>query len=522
VRRLRPPRTLTEASEDIRADYNAAKVTRLNRSRPGIAPTGSGADYHYRSESDYLRLLEFARAMDRNDTVIGQMLDRAVTNTVQDGMRLDPDTGDKKLDADLAARWKEYADDPTQCDIAAERTFGDMEWAVLRARMLDGDVFAIGTEDGGLQFMEAHRCRTPTRVNRANLVHGVEMNGLRRPLRYWFTIEDIDPFKATVTKDFTQYPAFDDDGYRIVFHIKSPKRITQARGVTAFAPIYQIATYLDDINFAKVVQQQVASCFAVFHEFDIAAGIGNDVQTGERETETLGDGSTRTIEGISPGMHLWGEPGEKLQGFSPNVPNPEYFPHVKLIITLISINIGMPLVLSMLDASETNFSGWRGAVDQARMGFRLNQTQQIRQFNTPVYSWKVRQWLAGDAAMRKAAGKSKVRILNHKWQAPTWPYIEPLKDASADLLRVRNGLISPRRLHAERGREWEEIAREIVEDNVLAISAAMKAAAVLNASAPEGQQVHWREVLSLPTPDGVSVKLAESASNSGGNDAQPQ
>jgi len=393
-----------------------------------------------------------------------------------------------------------------------------MEWAVLRARMVDGDVFAIGTEDGGLQFMEAHRCRTPTRVKRANLVHGVEMTGLRRPVQYWFTREDLDPFKATLTKDFVQYPAFDDDGYRVVFHVKSPKRVTQTRGVTVLAPIFDIATYIDDINFAKLVQQQVASCFAVFHEFDIGSESGPDTQTGERETETLSDGSTRTIEGVSPGMHVWGEAGEKLQGFSPNVPNAEYFQQVRLIAMIISVNLGMPLVLSLLDASETNFSGWRGAVDQARMGFKLNQTQQRRQFNAPVYVWKVRQWLAEDAALRKAAGKSKVRILNHKWQAPTWPYIEPLKDASADLLRVRNGLISPRRLHAERGREWEEIARELVEDNAMAIAGAMKAAAALNATAPEGQQVHWRELLSLPTPDGVSVKLSESASNSGGND----
>ena len=30
------------------------------------------------------------------------------------------------------------------------------------------------------------------------------------------------------------------------------------------------------------------------------------------------DGSTRVIEGIAPGLELIGEPGEKIEGFSPN------------------------------------------------------------------------------------------------------------------------------------------------------------------------------------------------------------
>ena len=108
---------------------------------------------------------------------------------------------------------------------------------------------------------------------------------------------------------------------------------------------------------------------------------------------------------------------------------------MRLILTLIGINLGLPLVMVLMDASETNFSGWRGAVDQARLGFRQNQKRLINRFHKPVYLWKVRQWMAEDAALRRAAARSDVNIFAHRWNPPTWPYIQPLQDATADLLR---------------------------------------------------------------------------------------
>jgi lambda family phage portal protein len=518
-RRRLPSQSLAESFEHARADYNAAKSSRHRRRRVGIALSGSHADYHYRSETHFLTLMEEARDMDRNDLVVGQMIDRAVTNTVQDGFRFDPDTGDEGLDRDLAARWTAWSEDPTACDVSAERTFCEMEYDVLRARFVDGDMLALGTEDGALHLIEAHRCRTPTRVKQANLVHGVEVDALRRPVNYWITRDDIDPFRATVKKDFDTYPAF-QDGERVVFHIKNPKRVSQTRGVTVLAPVFDALSQFEDINFAKLVQQQIVSCFAIFRQQDFGGDPLGDRVGGERESETLSDGSVRTIEGIAPGMEIRGEPGERLEGFSPNIPNPEFFMHMKLILTLVGVNLGMPLVLVLLDASETNFSGWRGAVDQARLGFKKNQSLQRRQFNAQVYRWKLRQWMADDAALRSAERRADVRLFAHKWHPPTWPYIQPLQDASADLLRVRNALISPRRMHAERGREWAEVAREIVEDNGMAIRLAKQAAAGINAEAMDGQPVHWRELLSLPTPDGVSVKLdGGDAPQTGGNDA---
>lgn len=522
---MRPRRPSTNSIQglydSLRSDYAAAKASRFRRRRTGIASGGSGADYHYRNEGDYLRLIEQARDMDRNDAAVGPVINQAVNCTLQCGFTLEPRTGDRKLDADLYYRWEDWAEDPEKCDIQAEHTFDDLTALAFRDQLVAGDDIALFTDTGALQLIEGHRVRTPSGTKR-NVVHGVLLDDHRRRIQYWVTKDDIEPSTPLRrVSDVQAYDTRDAEGNRQIAHLYNPKRVTQTRGVTALAPIFDVLGMFEDLNFAKLVQAQIVSCIAIFR-MRTEQGPPGDMQLGEAVEEQRGDGSTRIVEGIAPGLEITGAPGETLEGFSPNVPNPEFFPHVKLILTLVSINLGLPLFTVLLDASDTNFSGWRGAYDQAKMGWRRNQKAIVSRWYKPIYRWKVRQWLAEDPALRNAAQRNGIDIFGHKWTPPGWPYIEPLKDASADLLRVRNGLISPRRLHAERGRDWEEVADEIVADNAYAIRRAKRMAAKLNTQFPD-DPVHWRELLSLPTPDGVQISwqgLTQSESTGRNNGGQ--
>lgn len=498
-----------QAFADMKADYAAARPSRHRRTRTGIAPSGAGADYHYRSEADYLRLMENARDMDRNDVVVGQAIDRAVTNTIQDGFRLDPDTGDDDLDQDLVERWEAWGENPDDCDAAGEHSFKELEYFSLRAAFVDGDMVSIGTQDGQLEMIEAHRIRTPRNTKR-NVVHGVLLDASRKRLEYWITKEEVDPFKpVSRVSDITPRPVRDALGGRILFHTYLPKRVSQTRGVTALAPIFDVLDKFEDIQFAKLIQAQIVSCFAIFRQQSGEGGFVPDKSVeGAVSTQTLGDGATRTIEGIAPGMDIVGAPGEELKGFSPNVPNPEFFDHVRLMLTLVGINLGLPLILVLMDGSETNFSGWRGAFAQAKLGFQRNQRRLCERFHRPVYLWKLQQWIADDPVLRKRANAIGARITKHTWNKPIWEYIEPVKDVTADLIRVRNGLTSPRRRARERGTEWNQVAREISEDNRTAIVLAKETAADINKQfSDDPNPVHWREVLSLPMADGVKITM---------------
>lgn len=501
--------TIANSYDQLRSDFSAMKHSKFRRPRSGNSSVGSGADYHLMNEPGWLRALEYARAMDRDDILMGPLLDRSADVAIRDGIDPDPDTGDKGLDRDLSSRWESWGNDPDQCDTAGELTFDQMEWQAFRQAECDGDIVGLLTKDGSIQRVEAHRIRTPRNTKR-NVVNGVMLDEDRRRLEYWITKDDIDPKLPLVKVDeIVRRPVRDAKGNRILVHLRnSPKRCTQTRGFSALWPMIDYAGMFEDTNFATLVKQQIASCFVIIRNKGINTG-KESAPLGPQAEETMKDGNRRILQGISPGMEIEGELGETLEGFAPHIPSTEYFEHMRLILTLLSISLGLPLCVGLMDAGETNFSGFRGALDVAKFGWRRNQKWMVNQWHRPIYLWKVRNWLNEDSALLRASLKSGVKIYNHRWKLPAWPYIEPNKDAMGNTVRLKTSQTSPRRLHAEGGQDYTTVIDECIEDNFYAIDRALEKAAELNKKHNPSTPIHWRDVVNLPTGEGITVKIPE-------------
>jgi len=506
---------------ESQASYRAAKrSTRFQAKRSGIPSMGASADFHYGNDTDYLWMSEIARDIDRNDCVAGQILDRVVDNEVQGGFRLNCMTGDEKLDTDLEQRWTEEASDPVLSDVTGTRTFHDQERLVAREEKLVGDIFALPVGDegvrGAVQLIENYRCRRPDNTKK-NIINGIELSKLRQPIKYYFTNDTIEARQQTFTRNMSSVDANNgvDELTGMVFpnvwHVLRQKRPSQTRGITAFAPLFDIIGIHDDVQFSKLVQQQIASFFAIIRERDLGwqePDSGDDTVEGLRSVD---DSYGQTQEELTPGMELNGLAGEKIHLDNPNIPNPEWFQHVKLLLTFVGINLGAPLVMVLMDAGETNFSGYRGAIDQARLGFRCNQRNRINKFYRPYFNWRLRTWLDDDPDLlrRFLSNRRKVNLFRHEWGPPEWPYIEPTKDALADLIRESNTLTSPRRRAAERGTEYSTIVREAVEDRANGISLAIEAADAINTKhGLDGlESVTWQHLYQPPMPQGVTLQM---------------
>lgn len=514
----RKPQSLASVYQDLRADFRAGKDTRFVSKLTGVDPMGSGADYHYRQESQWLHMLERARHYQRNDQVVGQGVRRLVANVVQDGFRLDPQTSDEATDAMIKEDWQAWATDADQCHSEGELVFSEIEALAFSSVVVDGDVFALPLETGRLEMIEAHRCRTPRNTKR-NVVHGVLMDDAAKRLEYWFTRDNLG-LRTPLARvaDVKPYAARDDDGHRQVIHLYMPSRFSQRRGVSALCPVSDTVGMHDDVEFATLIKSQMAALIAILHERGPNWQPGGDQQKGERTQETSG-GYTRTIEGVSAGLEVFSDPDEKLSAFSAQIPSPEFFPHTRLLLTFIAINLDLPVHVLLLDPSQTNFSGWRGAIDQARLRFRQIQAWLVAKFHAPVYRWWLRRKLKTDPRYVEAAKRVGVKIYAHRWNPPQFPYIEPLTDATADDLQVSRCLSSRRRIQAARGRDQDEIAVEIVADNARMIRLAIAEAVAINAEFAEAG-VNWREVLSLPLPTRVSAALPIDAQSQDAQDQQ--
>jgi lambda family phage portal protein len=501
------------AFDDLRADYDAGTSNRYLPTVKGAHTQGSGADYHYRDETKFFRMLERARNFDRNNMVVGQGVNRLVANVIQDGFTLDVLTPDADANKLLREKWYEWGDDAEACDWEGEKSFVDLEQLVFRNTIVDGDVISLLTDEGSVQTCEAHRLRTP-RGTKRNVVHGVLLDERGRRRQYWITKRDIDPL-ATVkqVQEIQPYNVRDEQGERVVLHNYFPWRLSQTRGVSALVPCVYPVHYHDDLQCAKMVQAQVASCWAIIEEQAAFTppGTGPQPQTGERTETVLSDGSTRISEGMAPGMRVKLPKGVKAQGFSPNIPNPEFFPHAALILTFIAVNLDLPLHVLLLDPSKTNFSGWRGAIDQARIRFRAMQRQMIRRFHCPVYRWKVRQWISEEKVLAAAFRKHGKAIFEHAWNPPTWSYIEPHKDIQANALELATHQTSPRRQRARQGEDYKDLVPEIVADAGTLLEAAEAKAQELNQRLKPEKPFTREEVLRVFTAKGVSVTATQDA-----------
>lgn len=483
-------RTINDMIGELRSDFRASHDSRFMQRLTGVHPQGSGADYHYRYERQFLHMMERSRHYERDNPVIGQGISRLSANVMQDGFTPDPDTGSKELDSIWKDNWAEWSIDADLCHSEGEHTFHDMEELVFRSAIRDGDIFSLPLVNGSLQLVEGHRPRTP-RGTRRNVVHGILLDRMKQRQELWLSREEIG-LNQTVRRvsDIYPVPYRDDERNRQVFQVYFPKRTSQTRGYPAVAPVSDTAGQADDLFFTTLVKSQMASLVVLLREMNINSPAGTN-------GEGLGNGQKpgiRPISGVNAGLDVTARPGETIKFASANIPNAEFFTHANLLLTFVAINLDMPVAMLLLDASNTNFSGWRGVMDQARVRFRLFQRQMVSRFHRPVYKWKVRNWLLSNPRAARLAEAEGIRPFRHKWKVPGWPYIEPFKDTQADNLQQEKFLNSPRRIQGARGREWEELAPEIVEDKSLLIELAIQRAEQFATDYPEAG-VTWRDIL---------------------------
>lgn len=517
-----PPKfeTVMDTLSSFRGQYSAGVENRFRRNRSQL---GGSADTHL-TPFQLWRVREYVRDMDRNDPVVGQLVDRACDNIVGEGFILQVSTGDKGLDQTLEDIFNAWAHDAAKCDSRRQHNLDAMGWLAKRHEFVDGDIFGLPLSAGPLQMMEAHRCGA-NQATLSDVVHGIKIDSMDRPQEYRFSKLDSHVYHTQYSAEFEPVAAYDSEGNPNVFHVFSATRFSQTRGVPAFMAVFDHLSMLDDVNFAKLVQQQVVSCIGLFIERDKDFKFKIDAKLGSRDESLLDDDSTtRQLEKLRPGLVVKGRPGEKATSMLSNVPNAEYFDHVRLILRIIGAQLGMPLTLTLLDTHDTTFHGYRGELNEARKGFRRRQNNLADKFYSPVYRWRTRVMLK--EILRAAPSAHKLlqtgAIWKHKWMRPTWQYIDPSKDAQSDVVQLNNLLESPRSLHASRGRDFGDIVIETVEDNGSMIEAAIVEAERINKLLVSANMptITWREILQ-PLVSQQSIQISANEGDAGGGETKP-
>jgi len=528
-------------SRDTESTYLSGESDRMNPVPKGIDPCGTDADYHYKTERNYFLMVERGRAAVRNHPLVEQGINRLIANLKLGEFTLDIDSGDEATDTDLKAFWHGWTGETVagrnECDYEGTRTFQQISRQSFFNQVQDGDILHLPLMDGRLQTWESHHLRNPygrlaTGLATDGIVHGVEVRS-GTVAGYHITPHTLT-YQQTVSRGQTvRIPAIDDVGNKIAFWNGFRHRFYQRRGISRLSAPRDAMNGFDDLNYANIKSSLRRSLISYLMESQASSGPpllpgingGKLPQAGDRYTQRGLGVETQIIEQSGePAQIIKSPDGYKLSGWNANMPGSAFFEHSALLLTMLAVNLDLPLMFLLLDGSLVNFHGGRMTFDQAKLRFRQLQYDQIQGLWAPVYEWKIRQRITPgslqfDPQLYAAVRSGKCNPFNYQFRTPAWAYAKPLEDAAGEDLAERRNLRSMRSILADRGIDLDDHRPQVVKDRGKWIRAAIDEAKAIQTEHSEVIKSDdiprlWREI--LYGNDTTGAQLAISADTASG------
>ena len=445
---LSPQRAVARArARQILGAYEAARPTRTRRNP---ADNSSGDQVALWAGQE---LRGQARVLDQNHDVAAGVLDVLVRNTVGKGIGIEPqpkttdgDIDDATADA-LSDLWKDWCKRP---EVTQELSWGKAQRLAARAWFRDGEVL-IRDHSGGVSGM-VHGTQVkysielfeadflPLDYNDASkrIVQGVEKDVWGRPVAYHLYTEH--PGGTLHTRgSYRRVPA------QFMHHVKMVNRLHQTRGISVFATVLNRLNDFKDYEESERVAARIAAAMAVY----IKKGGAEDY--GTNGTTTDENGVERRIFGpVAPGMIIDDLlPGEDVGMISSDRPNPNLgnFRADMLRAVAAGTNAGYSSISKNYNGT---YSAQRQELVEQWGAYEILSDEFIDWFVRPV--WEQFVGLAiSSRRLELPKGVDPSSIADADFITPSMPWIDPLKEADADLTLVDGLLTSPQKIIRRRG-----------------------------------------------------------------------
>lgn len=407
-----------------------------------------------------------ARWLDENHDLVIGVLDELQNNIVGKGIKVEPLIKGKdgklneKVNASLRRLWDEFCRAP---EVTTTMDMNTMQRLACRSWLRDGDIFAHHVE--GRRF--AH---TPTvqynvelleadflpfnhyfdQVNE-NIIHGVEKDAWGKPLNYYFFKQHPGDVFGINLKNFNQdtkrVPAQD------ISHLKFTRRLHQTRGVTILHGVLHRLQDIKDYEESERIAARIAASFT--------AAIKREGGSGSAYTQ----GNRSDLE-MQAGMIFHLQPGEDVATIDTNRPNTGLNDFRSGQVRMVSAGTGTKNSAISRDYNGT-YSAQRQELIESRVGYESMRDQFVAQFLEPIYRRFVENAITF-GALRTQSGVDPETLFDAEYRGPGMPWIDPLKEAKADEIKIQSRITSRHQLIKDRGGDPakvdEQIARERESD----------------------------------------------------------
>jgi len=470
------------------AQYAAAKTSRLTGA---WSPADASINDVLGTSNDKIRAR--VRQLVRDFPFFASAVDRVCENVVGDGIRfqsriLSPDgkSIDKRRIQQTEDFFSFWADD---CDVAGRLHFYEMMELAKRQEFEGGEFLIAQVFDPNakfipykLQMLESDWLASSATSNVAKsntFDQGIEYNpATGRVVAYHFT--DPDSWGKT------QRVASEN-----VIHGFKSLRPGQRRGVSALAPAVLVAHDLSDLMDAAIDSAKLAEKYLAFVETP-------DPLTRTSPMDTDDDG--KTIDEMENAIVEYLRPGEKVTfatnpGFSDK--NAGF---VKLILQMIAVTAPIPYEILSGNYQGLNYSTGKMVRNDYSKALRPQHTRHIRHFCEPIKVGAIKAGVMAGKLSYPSFFSNPGRWLRAEWQPPGSESIDPLRETKSRIDEVKEGLRSQFEIIKSRGRDAEDVVKEIAafqrlcEDNGIKLES-VSTATPNNPAAVEGQKADIVDIM---------------------------
>lgn len=335
------------------------------------------------------------------------------------------------------------------------------------ARASDGEGFAVLTNNPklptivrlDLKLIEADQVATPDfRFDRSNAIDGIEFDRHGNPVVYHVLRRHPGESAGSLSLLYDRRPA------ETVIHYFRQDRAGQARGVPDITPALPLFAHLRRYTLAVITAAEIAA-----------------LPGGVLYTDAPANGEAESVEPMDAielerGMLMTMPGGWKMSQMEAQFPTTTYGEFKREILNEIARCLNMPFAISAGNSSGYNYAS--GRLDH-QMYFKAVRVEQAH-LEAVVLDRILAAWLAEAALIpgylpelcRSSAepcGGTRSRAVpwEHTWFFDGHEHVDPLKESSAQALRLANHTTTYADEYARRGLDWETQLRQRAKELTL-------------------------------------------------------
>lgn len=450
---------------------NAKQTDDTRRRRNLIGGSGN----RHLGQLDLWTEREISRHLRENSEVFEGIIATWACEVIQCGFTLKPKTDDTNLDARVKLAlfgWDGDGGWAADCDARGLQHFWELMTTAEETEITDGDhAFWLDPDGndgaGSVEIIEGDRILTPSGYQAPDgrcMFNGIEVDGVGRPTRVFIADEAPDYCHCSIEHG-DLYPVFDkrDPGSGGVLLSVTPKRATATRRQPWLSTAVRGHDEIEDAFVATRIALRNAACYATYTKIADWSQYFEWLQT--VDSNFTGLAPENPLEhSPNPGDHHYLNPGEEFGFSQANHPGDQFEPFMKFNLRFVGLPLGMGLE-EVIKLFDRNFSASRLTLQGTRRRYTRRQRTIKRTKVSPILSF-------GIACLQKNGELPQHdKITRLAVRYPTWPYIEPLKDAKADRELRDLKVKSSRTISEERGYDFDQERDELAEEGPLAAAA---------------------------------------------------